>query len=101
MKESMIESKTVNYAKSNGWLVFKFISPGNRGVPDRLFIRYSIVFFIEFKAPGKKPTKLQKKVHDIINHHEIPVYIIDDSEKGKQLIDNYNNINIKQNGKYI
>lgn len=89
MKESTIESKTVNYAKSKGWLVYKFTSPGNRAVPDRIFIRKGIVFFIEFKTLGKKATKLQKKVHDDINYHHIIVYVIDNFLEGKKLIDSF------------
>jgi hypothetical protein len=89
IRESTIESKTVNYAKSKGWLVYKFTSPANRAVPDRIFIRHSIVFFIEFKAPGKKPTKLQKKVHDDINSHHVPVYVIDNFPLGKELVDSF------------
>ena len=89
MKESTIESKTVNYAKSKAWLVYKFTSPANRAVPDRIFIRRSIVFFIEFKAPGKKPTKLQKKVHNDINFHKFFVYVVDNLHFGKLVIDSF------------
>jgi hypothetical protein len=90
MKESTIESKVVIYAKSKGFLVYKFISSYNRGLPDRIFIRNGVVFFIEFKAPGKSPTKLQIKVHNDINFHKINVYVIDNFDKGKELIDKYN-----------
>lgn len=89
MKESTIESKVVIYAKSKGWLVYKFISSYNRGLPDRIFIRNRIIFFIEFKAPGKSPTKLQTKVHNDINFHKIDVFVVDNFDKGKELIDNY------------
>lgn len=89
MRESTIESKTVTYAKSKGWLVYKFTSPANRAVPDRIFIRRGIVFFIEFKAPGKKPTKLQKKVHVDINNHQVPVHVVDSWPKGKELMDSF------------
>jgi hypothetical protein len=45
------------------------------------------VFFIEFKAPGKTPTKLQLKTHERIEAQDISVFIIDDIEKGKNLVD--------------
>ena len=58
--ESEIESAVVKYAKNSGWRVFKLNLMGNRGWPDRLFIRNGPLFlFIEFKRPGIKPTKLQ------------------------------------------
>lgn len=59
MLESVIENKAVQFAKANGILTYKFTSPSSRGVPDRIFLREGHVLFIEFKAPGKKPTALQ------------------------------------------
>lgn len=59
LRESWVEGKVVTWSKANGWLAFKFSSPSLRGVPDRLFIKDGLVVFIEFKAPGKKPTPLQ------------------------------------------
>ena len=59
IRERDIEKKACDLAKAAGWLVFKFVSPAQRGVPDRIFIRDSRVVFIEFKAPGARPTKLQ------------------------------------------
>ena len=38
MKESAIESKLVRMARDRGGLCYKFVSPGNPGVPDRIII---------------------------------------------------------------
>ena len=38
MKESQIESYMVRKVKEHGGLCFKFVSPGNPGVPDRIVI---------------------------------------------------------------
>lgn len=35
--------------KKLGGLCYKFISPGNAGVPDRIIILYGWVFFVEMK----------------------------------------------------
>ena len=59
MKESQFESKLVAYAKSIGVLSYKFSSPSQRGVPDRIFIGPSGVLFLELKVGSNKPTKLQ------------------------------------------
>ena len=68
MLEKEIEKKVCDYAKSKGCLVYKFVSPAHRGVPDRMFITpKGRVFFIEFKAPGKKPTQLQEHEMGKIN----------------------------------
>lgn len=90
MRESEIEKKVSDYAKAKGWLVYKFVSPSQRGVPDRIFIRGGKLFFVEFKAPGKKPTKLQDKIFGKIREELFEVYIIDDVEQGKKLIGELN-----------
>ena len=90
MRESEIEKKVSEYAKAKGWLVYKFVSPSQRGVPDKIFIGGGDIFFIEFKAPGKKPTKLQDKIFDKIRGEMFEVYIIDNIESGKRLIDKFN-----------
>lgn len=87
MLESKIENDVKDYAKKLGCLSYKFVSPSNRAVPDQLFIFEGRVFFIEFKAPGKKPTKLQSKIHKTMQSHGAEVYVIDDLQKGKDLID--------------
>lgn len=62
------------------------MSPANSGVPDRLFIFNGRVFFVEFKAPGKKPRPLQLKVHATMATHGAEVYVIDDIAKGEELL---------------
>lgn len=63
--ESDIEKDGTKYAESRGWYVMKFISPGKRAVPDRLYLRTKNgVFrtvFIEWKRPGEEPTAQQYK----------------------------------------
>ena len=85
MRESEIETKVSNYAKSKGWLSYKFTSPSNRGVPDRIYMKNGICLFIEFKAPKKKPTKLQEKVISRIRAEDFLVYVIDSIDEGKNI----------------
>ena len=87
MRESIIEKKVGDYATSKGWLVYKFSSPNTRAVPDKIFIRDGVVFFIEFKAPNKLPTKLQYANHKRITAHGVSVFVIDNIEKGIALVD--------------
>lgn len=61
MLEKQIEGKIRDFAKSYKWKVFKFSSPSNAGVADRLLIRNGVTLFIEVKQEGKRPTALQKK----------------------------------------
>lgn len=90
MKESIIENKICEYATKLGFLQFKFSSPAHKGVPDRIFIKNSLIFFIEFKVLGKKLTELQKSVHTKIKAQSIEVFVIDNLIKGYQLIDKLN-----------
>ena len=86
--ESHVEKTVTAYARKLGWLSYKFSSPSVRGVPDRIYMRDGEIFFIEFKREGKKPTKLQLHTHKQIQEQGgIEVFIIDDVEQGKKLID--------------
>lgn len=66
----------------------KFTSPGRRSVPDRLFSMWNgKVFFCEFKAPGKKPTPKQVKDHERRREMGFRVFVCDDIEQGKNIVD--------------
>lgn len=61
MREKIIEEYLRDEVKAQGGRAYKFTSPGNDGVPDRLvLLPEGKVAFVELKAPGKQPTKLQK-----------------------------------------
>ena len=84
MLEKQLEAKIVKIAKELGYLTYKFTSPSNRGVPDRIFINArGAVFFMEFKSDTGNLTKLQEKTIDNIEKYRVPVYIISNFEHGK------------------
>lgn len=88
MLEKKIEAVVCDYAKSKGWLVYKFTSPARAAVPDRLFIAPGgRCIFCEFKAPGKKPTVPQSREHDRLRSQGVQVYVVDDVVVGKAVID--------------
>ena len=86
MNEAQIERKVCDLAKKRGWLPYKFASPSNRGVPDRIFLRDGVCLFVEFKAPGKKPTKLQANVHDKLREKLFAVWVIDSVAAGEVML---------------
>ncbi len=97
MKESKIEKEVCIHANTLGWLDYKFVSPGLRGVPDRMFLREGLLIFIEFKTLGEKPSKIQsKRILELMNQG-FAVYIIDDIDKGKNLFNYYERFFIKNN----
>ena len=87
MRERDIENYVCKYASSKEMLVMKFTSPGTTAVCDRIFIDSGNVFFIEFKAPGKKPTVAQNNHHKKLASKNVAVYVIDDKSTGKEVID--------------
>ena len=80
MRESLIERKCCQWAKGNGWLAYKFVSPSQSGLPDRLFIRNAQVVFVEFKATGEKLRPLQVKIIDKMREQGATVHVIDSVE---------------------
>lgn len=61
LEESRIETLLREAIKKEGGRAYKFVSPGNAGVPDRIvFLPNGKIIFLELKKHGKKPTALQK-----------------------------------------
>lgn len=61
IEESKIERKLKKEIEKIGGKALKFVSPGMSGMPDRIvLLPEGRIFFIELKAPGKKPRALQE-----------------------------------------
>jgi hypothetical protein len=66
----------------------KFISPNYAGVPDRLILlAIAKIAFVEVKAPGKKPRKLQIKRHEELRQLGFKVYVLDNIDDIGGIID--------------
>lgn len=62
MRESALERKLVREVERIGGMAPKWVSPGNRGVPDRLVILPAgRTVYVEMKAPGEALMPLQKR----------------------------------------
>ena len=76
--ERQIENRLVAMAKKTGGLALKWTSPAFAGVPDRIvFHGKGRVTLVELKAPGKRPTPLQLRVHELLRAHGMDVRVID------------------------
>ena len=76
--EKHIEAKCRKIAKARGHVFWKLVVAGYPGVPDRLMLSAGgRVVFIEFKAPGKKPTPLQAAWHAKLRGLGFEVHVID------------------------
>lgn len=90
MLEKQIETAVKDYARSKGWLAYKWTSPGHAFVPDGLFISPTgRVICMEFKQLGKKVTPGQQREIDRLNQHHIYAVVVDSVKQGKELIDAY------------
>lgn len=59
--EAAIERKVCQWAKAHGISNLKLGGMHNRGKADRMFMKSGRVCFVEFKAPGNRPTALQER----------------------------------------
>ena len=85
--EKEIEKKVCEYAKSKGVLCYKFTSPNQRSVPDRIFHFKGHTWYIEFKRLGQEPTAAQSIEIARIRAQGISVTVVDNVEHGKAIVD--------------
>jgi hypothetical protein len=87
--EGVIENYLKKQSEKLGFLCYKFTSPANSGVPDRLIIGHGATFFVETKAPGEEPRKLQKCVINRMIDHGARVYVIDNKDSVDELLQSF------------
>jgi len=80
MLERDIERYLVTQVTKNGGYCFKWTSPQNKGVPDRVVLLNRQVWFIELKRPGLDLTDLQKHVKYKITKHTTNYKMINSKE---------------------
>lgn len=89
MREREIEEYLRLGVKRLGGTAFKFTSPGNAGVPDRLIVMPGDrIYFVELKRPGGKTSQLQNRQINRLKDLGCKVFVIDSKEgAGKFLND--------------
>jgi len=77
--EKNIEAAFVTAVREQlGGVAYKLTSSGHRGLPDRLvLLPLRRVFFVELKAPGRKPTTLQQRRIADLNELGHECFLID------------------------
>lgn len=89
MRESEIERYLKKQVEANGGKCWKWVSPGRRGVPDRIVIMPGgVVAFVELKAPGKTERPDQVRVQKILRDLGCLVYSSVDSKEAVDMIIN-------------
>jgi hypothetical protein len=88
--EKDLEKKIVIKARKLGYLTYKFVSPSNRGVPDRIFISENgKLFFVEFKSKKGKLSELQKLKISELRSRKQSVFVVNDEELAMEILEKY------------
>lgn len=86
MREGKIEEYLVYKVAKLGGKAYKWSSPSNRAVPDRICLfPVRLFYLVECKATGEEPTPLQHKVHKFLRKLGFEVLVID----SKPLVDEF------------
>lgn len=86
-RENKLEVYFTRRARQAGMMTFKFTSPGHAGVPDRILIADGHILFVELKAPGQNPRRLQIETVRRMRLHGAYCYCISTKEQADRLID--------------
>lgn len=88
MRENEIEAKLVAAVKAAGGVCWKFVSPGTTGVPDRIILMpMGRIAFVEVKAPGERPRKLQLARHRLLRRLGFKTFVLDNPEQIGGILD--------------
>lgn len=87
MTEKDIEKKLTIAVREEGGICPKFVSPGTNGMPDRLvLLPDGHMAFVELKAPGERPRKIQLRRHAKLRALGYKVYVVDGVEQIPEVI---------------
>jgi hypothetical protein len=85
--EAKIEQYLVAQVKQAQGKAYKWVSPSNVGVPDRLIVMpRGNIFFIEVKAPHGKTTPIQRAVHNELQRLGARVYVVYSKEDIEEVL---------------
>ena len=77
MKEKDIEDILRRGVRKLGGIAYKFTSPGNAGVPDRIVVMPgSKLFFVELKTETGKLSQIQKRQIDRLEERGIKTIVL-------------------------
>ena len=90
MRESKIEKEVCKYAESKGFLVYKFVSPGRTGVPDRICVdNVGRTFYVEFKQGDGRLSPMQVREIKRLRDNGAMVFVVNNVDYGKGVIDGF------------
>lgn len=100
MIENTVETYLVDQCRKNNYLCYKFVSPSQNGVPDRIIIGNGFTIFIELKRPSKNQLDpLQEVICQKMRDSGAIVIMINTKDKVDLLIKLIKNKSKKLNNK--
>lgn len=88
IRESAIEAHLVRRVKQAGGIAYKWVSPGNVGVPDRIVMMPgAYAAFVELKSTGQVPTAIQARQHVRLMKFGMRVLVLDSIEAVDRFVD--------------
>lgn len=85
--EKTTEHYLTDQVVKSGGLSFKWVSPNNSGVPDRIcFFPSGLIVLIEVKSQGLKPSPLQAFTFERLGKLGHPVFVVDTKAAVDKLI---------------
>ena len=85
-REKDYEARFVSMCVREGWLCEKFISPGKRGVPDRIVTAFNYICFVEMKTPVGRLSKLQIIDHKRRRDRGADVYVVSNHQEALETV---------------
>lgn len=86
VRESEVEDYLVKCVKKLRGEVRKVKWIGRRGAPDRFVMVCGLNFFVELKAPGKKPNEQQQREIKSLKSRDVAVYVVDSTKAVDELL---------------
>lgn len=88
MLEKEIERRMCDLVRRRGGLTYKFTSPGNPGVPDRIVITPAgIVWFVELKTEIGRLAKIQQWQKEELEKRGANVRVVRGWDAAKKFVD--------------
>lgn len=89
MLEKEVEKHLSKKIKKLGGECFKLVGTFKAGIPDRLVVLPGgLIYFVELKAPGQKPRRLQQIIQHRLKKLGAKVAVLDTKEAVNKFIQN-------------